>query len=54
MSLSTPTRTTLSEISACAALQVTHVAANATTQFKPFIVIPPLDGAIPDVAGRDR
>src|SRR5664279_2895564 len=39
MSLSTPTRTMSSEISACAVLQVTHVvtyvAASAATQFQP-------------------
>ena len=40
MSLSTPTRTTSSEISACAAPQVMQVAASAATQFKPFIVFP--------------
>ncbi len=40
MSLSTPTRTTPSEISARAAPHVMHVAASAATQFRPFIVFP--------------
>src|ERR1700716_3890577 len=40
MSLSTPTRTTPPEISARAGPNAAHVAASATTQFKPFIRCP--------------